>query len=632
MYNNFIKKFKEPMNKKECTLGDLLVKTSKDNGSYPTENSSRKSNDENYTEESTSNSNNSYHNYNLLKNSILKEFHFTKDDLMIIAYLYTLYIEEYKTIPVIQLLKNLFGNNSKALINSNHLARLAKDGIITVVKPGVPRLSCPIGMLFDFNDLEEEIIHGYGAYLSKPFINFIIDEQPPVLIDDGYNTNSKFLQDTFYCCLLAKRYTNVPNDQWRIDLYDSRVNQKYDNIRKRLNNTKIDIPFVALEKKHKLTKYEQLTIWHLIERESNQLKSDPGMLSRVIENDKYSRNKINSILSENEKLFKNELIEITNVRTYNGLKTNITINPDIYNYVVKNSNNNDSTSPLSLIKSNSTIQLLTPKRSMRDLILSDNKKKIINSIIKSSSSNTIQKLARWGLVDSIETEDQTIFLLYGLPGTGKTLSAEVIAFELNKDLMIVDISQIKDKWIGGSEKNLKNVFNTYYDYFNRVENPPILLLNECDQFLSRRIENILQHSDQMMNTMQNMLLEFFENFKGICIATTNLVSNLDPAFSRRFTHKIELTLPEYNERVKLWQLLIPKKLPIASCVNIENLANKYSFTGSQIRTVILNTATDVANRNEVVEIVTQDDFMAFADMEKMGSFDNSSPNNIGFNN
>ncbi|MEA1878351.1 MAG: AAA family ATPase, partial [Bacteroidota bacterium] len=99
---------------------------------------------------------------------------------------------------------------------------------------------------------------------------------------------------------------------------------------------------------------------------------------------------------------------------------------------------------------------------------------------------------------------------------------------------------------------------------------------------------------------------------------------------RRFTQKIKLSKPLFEERKKLWNLFIPEKLPLASDVNIDELAIKYLFSGSQIKTVILNAATDVASRNEDYHVISQDDFINFADIENNGSFDEPPKNKIGF--
>ncbi|MEA1981003.1 MAG: ATP-binding protein, partial [candidate division Zixibacteria bacterium] len=585
-------------NQEDYSLGELLIKTSSDSSSSFVNNSPKQNNNiqTNVTVQSNCMSG---RNYNLLKESILQQFNFNKKELMIIATLFSHYFHNEISfpVPVNQLLKTIFGKNSNSLTYIQDLVTLAKDGIVSITNNKNPmRLPYTLSMLFDLVNIEEEILCDHVVYLSKPFINFIIDEQPPVLSEDAYSTNLEFFQDTNYCCKLAYRYGIKPEIIRRINSFDVTANIYFENIWKRLNITSIDVPFISISNKYNLNMHEQLVLWHLIDIEKRGQKSTTAIISGLIEDNSYTRNKIKSILSEEGKLIRNGLIEVNTEMILGIERSLISINPAVYEYIVDSKALNAS--PLSITKLNSAIQLLTPKKSSRDLILSNSEGKMLNSIIRTSLSDSNQFLSEWDLIGSDDNYEQTIILLHGCPGTGKTLSAEVIASELKKDLMVIDISQIKDKWIGNSEKNLKKIFNTYYEYFERTENPPILLLNECDQFLSKRIENVSHHADQMMNTMQNMLLEFFENFKGICIATTNMVSNLDPAFSRRFTQKIKLSKPLFEERKKLWNLFIPEKLPLASDVNIDELANKYSFSGSQIKTVILNAATDVASRNE----------------------------------
>ena len=166
----------------------------------------------------------------------------------------------------------------------------------------------------------------------------------------------------------------------------------------------------------------------------NRFKSEVGILTRLIEDNIYSRSNINSVLSENGKLLKNDLIAVSKGMARYGSTTNISINPDIYTLLVDDTKHTKSTSSLSLIESNSAIQLSTPIKTLKNLILSDKDKKIIISLIKSSSTNTNHTLAEWGFYNLANSQEQTIILLHGLPGIGKTLSAEVIATELNKKL------------------------------------------------------------------------------------------------------------------------------------------------------------------------------------------------------
>ncbi len=123
-------------------------------------------------------------------------------------------------------------------------------------------------------------------------------------------------------------------------------------------------------------------------------------------------------------------------------------------------------------------------------------------------------------------------LLHGAPGTGKTEIVKQIARETKRNLMKVEISQSKSAWFGESEKIIKRIFTEYKTFLEECKRTPILFFNEADAIISKRKDISRSSVAQTENAMQNVLLEELENFEGILIATTNLVSNLDPAFER----------------------------------------------------------------------------------------------------
>jgi len=116
---------------------------------------------------------------------------------------------------------------------------------------------------------------------------------------------------------------------------------------------------------------------------------------------------------------------------------------------------------------------------------------------------------------------------------------------------MVDISTIRDKWVGESEKNVKQIFKDYERARKSCDFTPILLLNEADALLGKRI-TVERSVDQMNNSMQNIFLQCLEDFNGILMATTNLVGNLDTAFDRRFLFKLKFQTPNEEVRRQIW--------------------------------------------------------------------------------
>ncbi len=172
-------------------------------------------------------------------------------------------------------------------------------------------------------------------------------------------------------------------------------------------------------------------------------------------------------------------------------------------------------------------------------------------------------------------------LFYGGPGTGKTETVYQLARRTGRPIMTVDVPQIKSKWVGESEKNLKALFERYREAVNRCEVAPILFFNEADAIIGKRKSGAEYAVDKMENTLQNILLQEMENLDGILIATTNLEGNLDSAFERRFLYKIKFETPDATVRAKIWQEMI-KDLTEAEAVH---LAKIFDFSGGQIENV-----------------------------------------------
>ena len=172
-------------------------------------------------------------------------------------------------------------------------------------------------------------------------------------------------------------------------------------------------------------------------------------------------------------------------------------------------------------------------------------------------------------------------LFYGSPGTGKTETVNQLARLTGRDIMLVDVPNLKDKWVGESEKNVKAVFDKYRDLVRRSKVAPILLFNEADSIFGKRLTEVQHSVDQMLNTMQNIILQEMETLEGILIATTNLTENLDAAFERRFLYKIKFERPGVEARGHIWHTMIPE----LTNEEVEKLASRYEFSGGQIENV-----------------------------------------------
>lgn len=172
-------------------------------------------------------------------------------------------------------------------------------------------------------------------------------------------------------------------------------------------------------------------------------------------------------------------------------------------------------------------------------------------------------------------------LFYGSPGTGKTETVYQVARQTGRDIMYVNVSEIKSMWVGESEKNIQALFDRYRDLLQQTEHAPILLFNEADAVIGIRQEGAQRAVDKMENSIQNIILQEMEKLEGIMIATTNLTQNLDPAFERRFLFKIEFEKPNLEAKRAIWHSMIPSLSETDATI----LAKSYDFSGGQIENI-----------------------------------------------
>ena len=172
-------------------------------------------------------------------------------------------------------------------------------------------------------------------------------------------------------------------------------------------------------------------------------------------------------------------------------------------------------------------------------------------------------------------------LFYGAPGVGKTETVLQLARKTGRNIIQVNVEQIKSMWVGESEKNIKALFD---DYRNQVESQslaPILLFNEADAVIGMRHKGAERAIDKMENSLQNIILQEMERIDGILIATTNLVQNFDKAFERRFLYKVKFNAPSIQTRRHIWQSIMPE----ISEESASWLASHYNLSGGQIENV-----------------------------------------------
>ena len=172
-------------------------------------------------------------------------------------------------------------------------------------------------------------------------------------------------------------------------------------------------------------------------------------------------------------------------------------------------------------------------------------------------------------------------LFYGAPGVGKTETVLQLARKTGRNIIQVNVEQIKSMWVGESEKNIKALFDNYRNQVESLSLAPILLFNEADAVIGMRHKGAERATDKMENALQNIILQEMEKIDGILIATTNLVQNFDKAFERRFLYKVKFNAPSIQTRRHIWQSIMPE----ISEETASWLASHYNLSGGQIENV-----------------------------------------------
>ncbi len=212
-----------------------------------------------------------------------------------------------------------------------------------------------------------------------------------------------------------------------------------------------------------------------------------------------------------------------------------------------------------------------------------------------------------GIIHSKKHLSNTITtLLYGPSGTGKTEFVYQLARKTNALLMHADYTKIISKWIGESEKNIKKLFKAYHDLAKESKRPVILLLNEADGLMNKRIA--VNHSNDIFsNQLQAQILELLENFKGTLIATTNVEKNMDDAFQRRFLFKSKVDFPSIEIREKLINTskLSQKISKSFTKQLIESDWSPAQLVNCEIKIDLLNELNEM-NQEEIESIIKED--------------------------
>jgi len=237
---------------------------------------------------------------------------------------------------------------------------------------------------------------------------------------------------------------------------------------------------------------------------------------------------------------------------------------------------------------------ITPRHGWQDIVLPDDQFHHLQEICRQAEHRHVV-YGSWGFDRKLSLGKGLNVLFSGPPGTGKTMSAEVLANELHLDLYRIDLSQVINKYIGETEKNLDRIFTT-------AENSnAILFFDEADALFGKRSE-VRDSHDRYANIEISYLLQKMEEYRGISILATNLRQNLDDAFTRRLQAIVEFPFPDEEYRRRIWQSIFPPEAPIGKDVRFEVLAKEVRLAGGNIKNIALVAAFYAAADGGVIQM------------------------------
>ncbi len=230
-------------------------------------------------------------------------------------------------------------------------------------------------------------------------------------------------------------------------------------------------------------------------------------------------------------------------------------------------------------------QRVKPRFDDEELILPHDQSLQFQEIVQAMKALT-QVHYEWGTARAWN-EGGISVLFAGPPGTGKTMAAEILATKLDLPIYRIDLSQVVNKYIGETEKNLKRLFDA------ADVSDTILFFDEADSLFGKRTE-VKDAHDRYANLEISYLLERMERFKGLAILATNRKKDLDEAFLRRLRYILDFPIPEVEQREKIWRQVVPKAVE-ASEIEFHYLAKQFPLAGGHIRSIVFNACLQCAN-------------------------------------
>ncbi|MBI5957529.1 MAG: ATP-binding protein [Chloroflexi bacterium] len=215
--------------------------------------------------------------------------------------------------------------------------------------------------------------------------------------------------------------------------------------------------------------------------------------------------------------------------------------------------------------------------------------------IVSQARYTGQVYDSWGFANKLPYGRGLAALFSGPSGTGKTMSASILARTLGLDLYKINLAGVVSKYIGETEKNLDHIFTEAHNA------NVILFFDEADALFGKRSE-VKDAHDRYANIEISYLLQKMEEYEGVSVLATNFSQNLDEAFTRRMQFVIDFPLPTAADRERIWRNLFPPDAPLADDIDFVFLAESFELTGGHIKNCVMTAAFAAASRQETINM------------------------------
>jgi SpoVK/Ycf46/Vps4 family AAA+-type ATPase len=238
------------------------------------------------------------------------------------------------------------------------------------------------------------------------------------------------------------------------------------------------------------------------------------------------------------------------------------------------------------------IEAVDPQRSFDDVVLPERTLRALDHALALVRKHDLI-FRQWGLAERHSSGLGLAFHFAGPPGTGKTMTAAVLARDLGLDLYRIDLSAVVSKYIGETEKNLDHIFVAA-----RGSNA-ILFFDEADALFGKRSQVSDAH-DRYANIEVAYLLQALEEHEGVVILASNARKHIDEAFARRLHYVVEYPQPDQALRERLWRGIYPPAVPLSDDVDLGFLARQFAISGGDIRNVALDAAFLAAVDGQVI--------------------------------